>query len=523
MFSSAVAWCSIAVASAGTPDLGWELLVTTAPETTARTCVDAPGLPDYLQGRYIVSGPARFETDNYKFQAIFDGFGKMNRFEVGGGSLCYTSAWLNTTFARESEKRGQAAGMIFEETIPPRSCPLTDPMCNMNVPGDNDWVNLIQIGDDTCLLTDATQMLKIDLETFETHDFKVWADDFTPSVGGGLGPVPSWLKSGHIGTAGSAHPTRRAGTNTYVDVLSEMGPVPGQSSFIDVYTFDASKAGPQNRTLVSRVKAKKTPYLHSFGVTPNYIILPINHAMAIPDMLHPTLMGGIVEHWEGVSVLDKDNKLHKFDTDPFYHFHVVNSFENATGVTMDVGAFDKTPVQKSGFMDIAMFLNKTVRDTNPIRNVVRRLHFHFSGPQTGEVTTEDFDQVADSASDLFRIHPGYEGMPYCIYYAMQWWADGENMASMAVVKHNVCTGVKTLWQQPNTYPGEPEMVPGPSGAEEDGVVMFLALDGEKRKSKLVILDAETFTELEVMELPSHIPFTAHGRFVPPVEGQSMVV
>lgn len=415
--------------------------------------------------------------------------------------------------------------MIFEETIPPRSCPTGDPMCNMNVPGDNDWVNLIQVGGDTVLLTDATQMLKIDLETLETHDFKVWADDILPStaMGGGLGPVPSWIKKGHIGTAGSAHPTRRPGTDTFVDILSEMGPIPGQGSFIDVYTFDASTVGPQNRTLVARVKASKTPYLHSFGVTPNYIILPLNHAMKTPDMLHPQLLGTIVENWEGVHIVDNQNKVHSFDTEPFYHFHTVNSFENATGVTLDVGASPTSPIVKGPLLDIAMFLNKTLRDANTVKNVVRRLHFHFSGPLTGQVTNEIFDQTAGSMSDFFRIHPGYAGLPYCIHYATQWWSDGENFANMAIIKHNSCTGAKMLWQRPNTYVGEPEMVPGPSGAEEDGVVFFLALDGEKRKSKLVILDAETFTELEVMELSTHIPFTAHGQFVPPLAGRSMVV
>jgi len=519
MFSSIVAWCSIAVASAD-EDIGFELFVTTAPEPTPRTCVDAHGLPDYLQGLYIVSGPARFETDNYKFQAVFDGFGKVNRFEVGGGEVCYTSAWLNTTFSRESEKRGQAAGMLFEETVPARSCPLLDPMCQMKVPSDNDWVNLVQIGDDTCLLTDAPQMPIIDLETLEIKEtFKVWADDTQPGSGQS---TPNWIESGHVGTSGSAHPTRRPGTNLYVDILSVMGPAPGAKPSLDVYTFDATKNGPQNRTLIATVESDKTPYLHSFGVTANYIILPLNHMMKMPNPMQPTLMGSLLEHWNGIRIIDNENKVHTFDTETFYHAHTVNSFENATGVTLDVGAFKTTPFQKSAQMDIAMFLDKSQRDSNPARNVVRRLHFHFSGPLTGEVTFEDFDHAA-GLSDFFRVHPNYVGVPYCIYYATQWWADGENYASMAIIKHNVCTGVKTLWQRPHMYPGEPEMVPGPSGNEEDGVVMFVAIDGKKRASKLVILDAETFEELEVMEVPTHIPFTAHGQFVPPLAGRAVVV
>jgi len=275
--------------------------------------------------------------------------------------------------------------------------------------------------------------------------------------------------------------------------------------------------------LVARVPAKVTPYLHSFGVTENYVILPFNHELKSPNFLHPLLVGTLAEHWDGIRVLDKENKVHKFDTEKFCHAHVVNSFENATGVTMDLGALPTTPFGKNAQLDIAMFNNKTARDADPVRGHVRRLHFHFSGDLTGEVTTEDFDHVPGSSTDFFRIHPDYAGLPYCIYYGTQWWTDGENMGSMAIIKHDVCKGVQTLWQRPNTYPGEPEMIPGPSGAEEDGVVIFTALDGEKRVSKLVILDAETFTELEVMELPTHIPFTAHGQFVPPLAGKSMVV
>ena len=42
----------------------------------------APGLPSYVHGKYIVSGPAQFELGDYKVQALFDGFGLVNKFEL---------------------------------------------------------------------------------------------------------------------------------------------------------------------------------------------------------------------------------------------------------------------------------------------------------------------------------------------------------------------------------------------------------------------------------------------------------
>jgi len=37
----------------------------------------------------------------------------------------------------------------------------------------------------------------------------------------------------------------------------------------------------------------------------------------------------------------------------------------------------------------------------------------------------------------------------------------------------------------------------------------------------VILDAGTFEELAVVDLPVHIPFTAHGNFVPSAESPDL--
>ena len=63
--------------------------------------------------------------------------------------------------------------------------------------------------------------------------------------------------------------------------------------------------------------------------------------------------------------------------------HVVNSFENETGVTLDVGAYDEPPFARTGALDIELFLNKTSRDSNSARAVVRRVHMHVSGPLAG--------------------------------------------------------------------------------------------------------------------------------------------
>lgn len=293
---------------------------------------------------------------------------------------------------------------------------------------------------------------------------------------------------------------------------------------MEVYSFSANDTSKQTRTQIGRsAPLKHVPYTHSFGVTPNYVVLaldldlcmtPACLSRARKGMLN--LMGGA---WQGMHVIDLEGKTTVFDTEPFFNAHTVNTFENATGITMDVGAFKAPPFGMHANLDISLFLNKTSRDTNPVRGSVRRLHMHLTGPMKGAVTFEDFVQRPGSMLDFFRINPAYNGLPYCFYWAVEWWHDGQSYASMAILKHDVCTGTKTYWRQENVYVAEPVFVPRPAGEEEDdGIIMVVVLDGQKGKSKLVMLNAKTMTELNgtTAELPTHIPFTAHGQFFPQV-------
>ena len=91
---------------------------------------------------------------------------------------------------------------------------------------------------------------------------------------------------------------------------------------------------------------------------------------------------------------------------------------------------------------------------------------------------------------------------------------------MAVLKHNLCTGARTYWARDQVYVGEPYFIPQPSGREDEGLVVFVALDGPLRRSRLVTLDATTMQEVPGTSvlLDRHIPFTAHGNFFPDAAG-----
>jgi len=186
----------------------------------------------------------------------------------------------------------------------------------------------------------------------------------------------------------------------------------------------------------------------------------------------PYMLDNFEEGWDGIHLVDLEGNVQKFETDKFFHTHVPNTFENETGVVMDIGAFSVIPFSKSPQLDISLFNNKTARDGALSRGQLRRYVFHLEGEQKGQVTW----QVVSAPGrfvDFFKMNDKWNGLPYCYVYSDEWFHDGETYASMAVVKQNMCTGERTYWQDKDNYPGEPFFIPGPGPEEDDGLVIFV--------------------------------------------------
>lgn len=506
-----------AAARGAQTDQGFELRTTNSEGPVDRTCYDAPGIPPAIQGTYFLAGPAKFDGSpeaEWKFRGVFDGLGMVNRFEIHPEDqptkVCYTSAWMNTMAyqAYVKDHKEPPRGVIFENTDPPRGGCLAD-MCDYEAPNDNNWVNMIPIGDEFAWLSDVPTMVTMDPKTMNITGHKTWADDQKGISGV---PEPSWVRLGHMASGGSAHPLLIPGTHTVVELLTEM-PMAFGNYYTDIYTFDASKSGPQTRTLIASIETDKPMYFHSFGLTTKHVVLPMNLINTNLGPFHEAvIMGNFHGHWKGVHVVDMMGNVQVFnDMEPFYHVHIVNTFENASGIVMDLVVFNDIPFERRAIMDISANRNKTSRDTSYPRGQVRRLHLNL---QTWKTTVESLtDNQKDY--DFAKIPDSKNGQPYCVYYAVEWYHDGQSYASMALMKHDICQGKKIFWSEPNVYLNEPYFIPnGQSGGEDDGTVIITANDGEKGKGIFVALDAKTMKEVERFELPGHFPFCAHGSYVP---------
>merc|ERR550525_1603948 len=165
-------------------------------------------------------------------------------------------------------------------------------------------------------------------------------------------------------------------------------------------------------------------------------------------------------------------------------------------------------------MDVNMFQDKQTRDSATNRGALRRYHFN----NITKSTTMEHLVTTGREYDFYKINPEFNGLPYCVYYAVEWFHDDRAYASMAIMKHDLCQDKISYWSQPNAYVNEPYFTAGQSGKKDDGTLIFTALDGVVGRSIFVALDAQSFKELQRVQLPSHIPFTAHGSFIPSSKG-----
>lgn len=198
-------------------------------------------------------------------------------------------------------------------------------------------------------------------------------------------------------------------------------------------------------------------------------------------------------------------------TDRLYYTHTLNTYENSSGIVIDLSTAPVNPFSRN--LTIAALTDKAMRDADSAAlMVVRRFFLPFS--EDAPVTSEALSNPK-MATDFTRINPLFNGKKNCFYWGVQWRTDGKNYASMAIVKHDLCNGAPVrMWTRKNWYPSEATLIPSKdAGAAEDaGVLVFTALNGEKGETHLMTVDAASMESVSEAGPFPPIGFTTHGEF-----------
>jgi len=322
----------------------------------------------------------------------------------------------------------------------------------------------------------------------------------------------------------------------------------GEGSFFSksatVKLFSLSDESPGKRTGFTEVKMDSAPYMHSFGITERYIVLPrmpvefqasnllqialgkkpMSQLFVDLNLTEPGSRNGFyLVPLDGSAPLMRPLPV----DDKLFYTHVVNAYETSESVVIDIATCPRNAF--SGDLTIKTATNKAKRDAGAAapRFTVRR----FTIPlQEGSLVKAEPLTDPRSSVDFTSINPRFEGKKHCFFWGVTWFADFRAQASMAITKRDVCGnghGQDLKWSRKHWYPSEPTVLPAPGkGASEDeALLIFTALDGAKDETYLVVADARTMRSVSEIGPFPRIGFTTHGEFYasPPSKADEMVI
>lgn len=464
-------------------------------------------LPSWAQGDWVIPSLGQFEMNDRKFVGALDAFGKMQRFELKEDEVCATYRIMDTGFYNESVQRNTIGrGLLFFETDPPRKCPVYDPVCNIMGANDNTFVNTFKVGGKLLSNTDGPAMLELDPQSMAVKGLHKWNDKL----------------QGQVCYSGSAHPLPHPTTGEWVDFISN-GRITSQKTDVRVYSL--SDDDPGNRKSITDVETDLPPYMHSFGLTSKYMVFPrMPVAFDSKSIFYKPMHEAFIEVNLTADSPAEDNSLMIVPLDggkpivrplpidqKLYYTHVVNTYENESGVVIDICTRHSNPFASN--LTVAGVKDKALRDTAK-RDVVKRfvLPLDIKQPVTVEIISDP-----DAATDFTQMNHKFAGLKHCFYWADQWYTEYKTYGAMAIVKYDLCGGAKKLeFYRPNWFPSEPTFIGSndDQAAEDDGILVFTALNGQSGETSLMILDSKTMAVISEVGPFPRIAFTTHGEFYP---------
>ena len=458
-------------------------------------------LPEWLTGTLVRNGPGTFEVgDGGTVDHWFDGLAMCYRFSFdpgntagasldGGDAVHYRNRFLETD-AYERARTGKFDGGFAtgETTLRERLAGLlADPYDNTNIVVE-------RIGGRYLALTESPRAVVVDPSTLAVEGHSQYD-----------GPEPS-------GQLACAHLKRDPATGALFNFEVEFG----RTSQYHVHALD-----DDGRRHVGSVETDEPAYMHSFALTPRYVVLTEFPLRVDPlQFFKPGRQGPFIEQFEWqpergtrIVVLDRTTGAIVADptTDPVFGFHHVNAFERDGKVIFDLetipdaSAIDDLTLEqlRSGGLDaIAGRLERFVVEVGTDRY----------GRGESSVSRE---MLYDDGTALPTASPARWCRRHRYVYAMSMdqpateWATG-------VLKYDTETDGVTEFED-GDYFGEPVFAPGPDEPEDAGVVLTVALDTDAERSELVVLDGERFTERARVQLPHAAPFDFHGRYFPELQ------
>lgn len=441
-------------------------------------------LPSWLEGSLIRNGPAKFEVGEESYNHWFDGLAMLHAFDIADGEVAYANRFLHSQSHDEAMESGHIARSEF----------ATDPCWSIfgrvmsifqSKLTDNASINVARLGDDFIAMTETEMPIRFDPQTLETLGYP----DFPNEVDGDVT---------------TAHPHVDEASGRTINYLMEFS----RKTSVRIIAIDPET---MHREVLGSVQSDRAAYMHSFGMSENYVIVT-----EWPLVLNPlellTRDKPFIENYRWkpergtrFRVIRKSDGevVGDFRGPARFGFHHINAFEVGDDIVVDVSTYPDASVIDELYLENL----RAPKDTQAAGNYERfRLR-----ADTGEV---DVRKLSDTRIELPRINYEYSSTrPYGVVWGVGQHERGNFVDQ--IVRIDPDSGDAKTWHKPGHYPGEPVFVADPNvDAEGEGVLLSVVLDAEAGSSYLLVLDAQTLEERARASVPHRIPFQFHGDFFP---------
>jgi beta,beta-carotene 9',10'-dioxygenase len=442
-------------------------------------------LPEWLTGTLLRNGPGAFQVGNSRYRHWFDGLAMLHRFTIADGRISYANKFLESNSYLAAKETGRITYSEFA-TDPCRSMfgrvmAVFSPQIT-----DSAKVSIDTIAGRFMALAETPIQVEFDPQTLRKVGVFQYEEDTT-------------------GQMTTVHPHHDPHNGDVYNVVTRYHMI----SHYNIYRLN----GDGGQARVASLPVHRPAYMHSFGMTENYIIMA-----EFPLVVNPVhLLLWLKPYIENFKWQPERGTLFwvvnrhtgelvgRYQADPFFAFHHVNAFERGNEVVVDIDAYDDARILDAWYLDTMeqgeqpLPFGQLRRYTIPLQG--GRAEYETIAPDCLELPRFDYDR--------YNTRGDYRSV-----YGVSMRPDGPRWFYDQLVKIDVQSGHAQTWTESETYPGEPVFVGRPGReAEDDGVLLSVVLDAAKGSSFLLVLDAATLTEVARAELPHPVLFGYHGAYL----------
>lgn len=435
-------------------------------------------LPEWLNGTYVLNGPALWDLPKASYRHWFDGLAMLHGFRIANGTVRYRSRFLQS----EDRAKTLAAGRpdLGGYDTPPAGTLLRRLLHIFNpLRTDNACVVPLHVHGQWFALTESDRVMLFDGETLET-----------------LGEL-EWTNGGKLPLL-ATHPCVDASGRWW-----NVGVGFGRNCEYVLFSSDAQGV----RDVKARIPVKRPGYLHAFALTATHAVI-----WECAWRAHPLrfLFAGesYAAHFDWLpqdgsrlhTVRLADGAVRSWEAPPLILFHASQAFDAGADVVVDL-CLDDAPVVED--LHIAR-----LRAGMPVQ-APRARHTRFV---LAPGATSAREEALPGRFELPQVNASVATRGKARYVWGATTADttpGEFFNRTLKLDHG--TGHITQTGSDDTVALEPLFVRNPAGsAEDDGVLLVHTLSDTDPGARIRVLDAATLEERVVIEVPRVIPFGFHG-------------